>query len=281
MTTLNKKKIFSKSIYVDKSGNHHSFKLPEETDVNMIDINKFPENTKPIKDSVKGTLSRECDFDYDNKIISVFAFTDGKEKHINKLELPPPIDKEIYYGNIYLIAHVNNKLINFTTDEFNEFYDKLFDGFDDLNSDESWSEEEEPTQSDLDFIADDNEIIEEDSSSSEEEEFSEETTQSIENESNKTPGDDVSELSDSIEKTNKSSSESGILLKEWDIIEKYLLDIDRSFLHAPNNIKDYIYKFHNKNNEYLEEWFQYQINTSKSSVKNKYTKYYDLLKKYI
>ena len=151
-----------------------------------FEIDKFNNNfviSLPIKfrDNNPNEIERECDFDYkcndNNYIISVFAWNKGKEGEQNLFDLPPPIDNQIYYGNIYIIAHKDNKIKNFTTSDFNKFYEKSFGGFEDLGSEDSWSEEEfNPSDADengdlVGFI-DNREIIEQNLSSESEYEFS-------------------------------------------------------------------------------------------------------------
>ena len=135
-----------------------------------------------IKDSNLKEIERECDFDYKcdkkNFTISIFAWNEGKEGNQNLFDLPPPIDTQLYYHNIYAVAHKNNKIRNFTISDFNKFYEKSFGGFEDLGSEDSWSEEESnPSDADengdlIGFI-DNSEIIENKLTSESEYEYSE------------------------------------------------------------------------------------------------------------
>ena len=75
--------------------------------------------------------------------IKVFAKTDGRAGYENKYELPPPIDKELYFGNIVLV----NQEGDLTIEEWNIIYDKLHGGFEDLEeSDEEQDEDDEDSQ---------------------------------------------------------------------------------------------------------------------------------------
>lgn len=65
--------------------------------------------------------------------VDVWAKTDGRAGYENKYELPPPIDEIIFYGNIALVARIDNETaINLTTDLWNIIYENLFGGFEDL-----------------------------------------------------------------------------------------------------------------------------------------------------
>jgi hypothetical protein len=65
--------------------------------------------------------------------VDVWAKTDGRAGNENKYEMPPPIDEIIFYGNIALVARIDNETaINLTTDLWNIIYENLFGGFEDL-----------------------------------------------------------------------------------------------------------------------------------------------------
>ena len=62
--------------------------------------------------------------------------------------LPPPIDKDLYFGSMVLVKHCYKDVTNetaedFDVEEWNKLYEKLFGGFEDLGEDDSYSEEEE------------------------------------------------------------------------------------------------------------------------------------------
>ena len=157
------------AIVLKRSGKSKEVKINKDLDVTDINKSVFPE--KYIKSS-KGDLERECDFDYIDKVISVFAFNKGNNGTENKTELPPPIDKQLYFGNIFIVAHKDDKVVNLDKSEFDIFYESAFGGFEDINSDDSWSEDDEqPNTDDEEFIVNDDEELSRESSSSEEEEF--------------------------------------------------------------------------------------------------------------
>ena len=45
----------------------------------------------------------------ENVYISVYAKDSGRAKSENKYEMPPPIDKDLYFGNILIIKHTEKK----------------------------------------------------------------------------------------------------------------------------------------------------------------------------
>lgn len=65
--------------------------------------------------------------------VDVWAKTEGRAGYENKYEMPPPIDELIFYGNIALVARMDNETaIHLTTELWNIIYEKLFGGFEDL-----------------------------------------------------------------------------------------------------------------------------------------------------
>ena len=65
--------------------------------------------------------------------VDVWAKTDGRAGYENKYEIPPPIDEIIFYGNMALVARIDNETaINLTTYLWNIIYEHLFGGFEDL-----------------------------------------------------------------------------------------------------------------------------------------------------
>ncbi len=140
---------------ITKGGDFEFFKL-KLSNIANLDLKKFPKNIKKLFG--KDDVSREADFVCKNYTITIFAFQNGKAGQENKFELPPPIDTALYFGCLIVIAHSNDKIITITREMFNEFYDKVFEGFVNLDGEDTWSEEEEENTEDREFIVDDNYI---------------------------------------------------------------------------------------------------------------------------
>ena len=69
--------------------------------------------------------------------IGCYAKTVGKANMENKYDFPPPIDNKLFYGTCGLV-NFNDKdeIINFTHEEWDKIYEKLFGGFEDLGGKE-------------------------------------------------------------------------------------------------------------------------------------------------
>lgn len=80
--------------------------------------------------------------------ISIYCKNKGRANSENKYDLPPPLDNTLYFGSMVLIKHQtkninNNNVQNISLEEWKKLYEKLFGGFEDLNNDDSYSDEEE------------------------------------------------------------------------------------------------------------------------------------------
>lgn len=111
-----------------------------------LDINNFDENKLTYKlKRGKGEIERHCDWEIeDNITISIFGWKDGIAGTENKNELPPPEDDSgIFFGDILVIKSKKNEVLNLTTDEYTEFVETAYGGFEDLNSDDSDNSDDE------------------------------------------------------------------------------------------------------------------------------------------
>jgi hypothetical protein len=129
--------------------------ISSQLNLDNFNINELPATER--KKFGKGDIQRECDFGYNDLTISIFAWTYGKAGRENKHELPPPIDNELYFGNIYVFAHKDGQLVNFTEEQYHDFYETAFGGFEDIGSEDEWSEEDEEIEGEFDdFIVSEN-----------------------------------------------------------------------------------------------------------------------------
>ena len=57
--------------------------------------------------------------------IQVWARDNGRANQENKYELPPPVDSELYFGKMAVVAYLNNEVINLTEEMWNNIYNDL------------------------------------------------------------------------------------------------------------------------------------------------------------
>lgn len=81
--------------------------------------------------------------------IHMYGKKNGKANNENKFELPPPVDKTIYYGTLTFIKSTSNdeiieNIIDFNKEEFTKFIDNQFGGFESIgsNSDDDYETDE-------------------------------------------------------------------------------------------------------------------------------------------
>lgn len=155
----------------------------QETTLQLSDIQKYLKKKSGVsllgKYSLKGTT------------LYLFGCKDGKAGTENKHELPPPLDTDLYFGDIVLIAskHSNSYSIPipFTSQEYENFYTKMFEGFEDVDSENDEDDEDDQlegdVEEDLELEVDNlEEEVEEEEVEEEEEEVEEEGGVEIEGE---------------------------------------------------------------------------------------------------
>ena len=87
----------------------------------------------------------------------LYGSTIGNAGNENKYELPPPVDNNLYFNNLFFIKTKDDSYLDLTINDYNNFYNTLFQGFEDiLDADDSIiTEELSEHTSDRDFINDD------------------------------------------------------------------------------------------------------------------------------
>ena len=226
--------------------------VPKNFNIKKFDVSKL--DSEATNNIGSGKISRECDFEWEEAVLSVFAYTDGKAGSENKTELPPPIDTQLYFGNIFVIAHKNDKVIDLSLESYKEFYTTAFGGFEDLGDEDSWSSEEEPTAEDLAFIVNDDDEDDDDEEYEEEEE-DEEFSDEEEDET-----EDSGEYS--VHSENSSDNEA-LDLEEADIIDSFCKEKDEKLLKAPYEFRQKVYSYLNSEYEFLLKWTEYNANKDK------------------
>lgn len=126
-------------IQISKNGDINNIK---KKNLNFINNNK--------------SLKNLYTWNFNENDYKLYGYENGIAGNENKYDLPPPIDNNLYFNDLYLLKYKNNEIINLTLEDYKIFYETLFGGFEDIleDSDEISSELSEHT-SDRDFINDD------------------------------------------------------------------------------------------------------------------------------
>ena len=76
--------------------------------------------------------------------ISLYGKTTGRANQENKYEFPPPVDKHLFFGNCILVnKSEQGDVKDLSVKEWEEIYETLYGGFEDLGSDSDDSEEDD------------------------------------------------------------------------------------------------------------------------------------------
>ena len=73
----------------------------------------------------------------DNKYytLELHGKVDGKANMENKYEMPPPVDKILYFGALAIVnKDENNNIVSLSKKEWEDIYEKLYGGFEDLDA---------------------------------------------------------------------------------------------------------------------------------------------------
>ena len=86
----------------------------------------------------------EVNIDKKNITVELWAKDDGKANSENKYDFPPPIDEVLYFGTCLLLRNNsdNGQFMDITISMWERIYEKLFGGFEDLDDNDSISEDE-------------------------------------------------------------------------------------------------------------------------------------------
>ena len=118
-------------IIISKSQDIMSEGLDQE--VTLKNIHELLQNNRKEKD-----LKKLYTWDFEDEKIEMYGYIEGKEKEINKLELPEPIENKLYYNElIFFSLNENDEYVDLDEEDFEDFYDMIFGGFDDIDSDDS------------------------------------------------------------------------------------------------------------------------------------------------
>ena len=86
-------------------------------------------------------------FKVNSYYVHIYGKDKGKANQENKFEYPPPIDSELFFGNMVLVKSNDSTLsddnmIDYTASEWNNDYETLMGGFEDIGSTSETEEDE-------------------------------------------------------------------------------------------------------------------------------------------
>lgn len=142
-----------KIIRINKDGtmNELNIKIPKNP-INVLNKNK----TSCGSDDLKLLYT----WKYNNNTIHCYGWYNGEAGFENNHELPPngvsPFLEEdsssiLLFGDIFLLNYSDNKCVDFNVPDYSLFYDDINEGFDDCDSEEDNSAEEDSYSEDEDY----------------------------------------------------------------------------------------------------------------------------------
>ena len=76
--------------------------------------------------------------------VQLYAKSAGRANFENKYDFPPPVDSALFFGNCVLLnVSPEGAMLSLTEPEWNNIYEHLFGGFDDVGDDDSIQDEDE------------------------------------------------------------------------------------------------------------------------------------------
>lgn len=75
--------------------------------------------------------------------IDLYGKTAGRAGQENKYDFPPPVDSVLFFGSCVLVARQSDKILDISPKDWENVYEHLFGGFDDLGEEDSSDESEE------------------------------------------------------------------------------------------------------------------------------------------
>lgn len=153
-----------KIVRVNYDGSMNDIDIDKITKKNILKIlnkNSSSKGSDDIKELYRWKV------DNGNSEISCFGWCEGQAGFENSHDLPPSgisdfiddedtSDKKLLFGDIFILLSSNGKFKDIDVSKYANYYEILFEGFDDcVTSDEDISSEEEYNEEDDDFINDD------------------------------------------------------------------------------------------------------------------------------
>jgi hypothetical protein len=120
--------------------------------IKQVNFKNYDENELYKKAGFKTAEGFKChtswtiDMDSKKYTISVYGKTIGKANQENKYEFPPPIDNTLFFGNCVVVKKLesnSNEVVDLSESAWNEIYEKLYGGFEDLGDEDSEEEEDD------------------------------------------------------------------------------------------------------------------------------------------
>ena len=123
-------------LIVEKTGNIKESKIKSPEDIYKKCGFKTPKDFEH-----QTTWTVDCCNETIN--VRLYAKTSGRANSENKYEFPPPVDNELYFGSVALLAFSqDDEILDLYSETWEKIYEDLYGGFEDLGEEDSSEEDE-------------------------------------------------------------------------------------------------------------------------------------------
>ena len=128
--------------------------VKKNQEVYNMDIQSFDLNEIHYRlDNNNTNLKKLNEYIFLDEKVELYGYDRGLPRNINRLELP---DENLYYDDLVFVSKsLTNEINDLKTDDFEDLYESLFDGFENLSD----FEEEDRFVQDDNYISDDNFVV--------------------------------------------------------------------------------------------------------------------------
>jgi hypothetical protein len=137
-----------KIVLIEKSGEVKTFNVKDFTDDTL-----YKKAGIKSGDGFKLQHTWNADDGIDQSI-KLYGKTKGRAGQENKYDFPPPVDETLFFGSCILIGTdpKTDQIVDLEKDDWEEIYEYLFGGFEDIGSEDSSDEEDVDTDDELNAI---------------------------------------------------------------------------------------------------------------------------------
>lgn len=135
-------------ILIDKQG---SIKSANVKDVGLESLCKKAGFKSTEGFALQHTWGQDNGLDHN---ISLYAKTAGKAGQENKYDFPPPMDERLFFGTCVLIGrNADGEWISLKEEDWEEIYEFLFGGFEDIDESDSEDDDDVDTDDELEALS--------------------------------------------------------------------------------------------------------------------------------
>lgn len=123
------------TVILNKNGGKRESKINNNIDLDNLTLNSI----RGVLKNKGSNISKLHTYLYDGKHLNLYGWDSGRAGQENKHDLPPPIDSNLYFNDIIIIATEGETIVEFTKQNYQAFYEYAFGGFESLGEEDTES----------------------------------------------------------------------------------------------------------------------------------------------